>query len=105
MPKADTRQVDRLLQEYAQRTALRGGNPYRAKVIRDTNSCEIKTKRQVEVRIQARTELERSCRAASTFCTGTAGRYCHTSLRKHPTRPQCGSLMNLKLGVMPGAPK
>jgi DNA polymerase (family X) len=31
MPKADTQQVARLLREYAQRTALRGGNPYRSK--------------------------------------------------------------------------
>ena len=31
MPKADTQQVAKLLREYAQRTALRGGNPYRAK--------------------------------------------------------------------------
>lgn len=31
MPKADTQEVARLLREYAQRTALRGGNPYRAK--------------------------------------------------------------------------
>jgi DNA polymerase (family X) len=31
MPKADTQTVARLLREYAQRSALRGGNPYRAK--------------------------------------------------------------------------
>jgi DNA polymerase (family X) len=31
MPKADTQLVARLLREYAQRTALRGGNPYRSK--------------------------------------------------------------------------
>ena len=31
MPKADTQQVAKLLREYAQRTALRGGNPYLAK--------------------------------------------------------------------------
>ena len=31
MPKSDTQQVAKLLREYAQRTALRGGNPYRAK--------------------------------------------------------------------------
>jgi DNA polymerase (family 10) len=31
MPKADAQQVVKLLREYAQRTALRGGNPYRAK--------------------------------------------------------------------------
>ena len=31
MPKADTHTVAKLLREYAQRTALRGGNPYRAK--------------------------------------------------------------------------
>jgi DNA polymerase (family X) len=31
MPKADSLTVARLLREYAQRTALRGGNPYRAK--------------------------------------------------------------------------
>src|SRR5437588_3205767 len=31
VPKADTQQVAKLLREYAQRTALRGGNPYRAK--------------------------------------------------------------------------
>jgi DNA polymerase (family 10) len=31
MAKADTQQVAGLLREYAQRTALRGGNPYRAK--------------------------------------------------------------------------
>jgi DNA polymerase (family 10) len=31
MSKADAPQVARLLREYAQRTALRGGNPYRAK--------------------------------------------------------------------------
>jgi hypothetical protein len=31
VPKADTQTVVRLLREYAQRTALRGGNPYRAK--------------------------------------------------------------------------
>ena len=31
MPKADARTVAKLLREYAQRTALRGGNPYRAK--------------------------------------------------------------------------
>ena len=31
MPKADTPTVVRLLREYAQRTALRGGNPYRSK--------------------------------------------------------------------------
>jgi hypothetical protein len=31
MPKAETQTVARLLREYAQRTALRGGNPYRAK--------------------------------------------------------------------------
>lgn len=31
MPKADTPTVIRLLREYAQRTALRGGNPYRSK--------------------------------------------------------------------------
>jgi DNA polymerase/3'-5' exonuclease PolX len=31
MPKADAQQVVKSLREYAQRTALRGGNPYRAK--------------------------------------------------------------------------
>src|SRR5690242_2269268 len=31
MPKANARTVAKLLREYAQRTALRGGNPYRAK--------------------------------------------------------------------------
>jgi DNA polymerase (family 10) len=31
MPKADALTVAKLLREYAQRTALRGGNPYRAK--------------------------------------------------------------------------
>lgn len=31
MPAADTQSVAKLLREYAQRTALRGGNPYRAK--------------------------------------------------------------------------
>ena len=31
MPSLDARAVARLLREYAQRTALRGGNPYRAK--------------------------------------------------------------------------
>lgn len=31
MPAADANTVARLLREYAQRTALRGGNPYRAK--------------------------------------------------------------------------
>jgi DNA polymerase (family 10) len=31
MPKADASKAARLLREYAQRTALRGGNPYRAK--------------------------------------------------------------------------
>lgn len=31
MSKADTQTVARLLREYAQRTALRGGNPYRSK--------------------------------------------------------------------------
>ena len=31
MPTIDTRGVASLLREYAQRTALRGGNPYRAK--------------------------------------------------------------------------
>jgi DNA polymerase (family 10) len=31
MPKADMQQVAKLLREYAQRTALRGDNPYRAK--------------------------------------------------------------------------
>lgn len=31
MPSLDTRRVASLLREYAQRTALRGGNPYRAK--------------------------------------------------------------------------
>ena len=31
MPSLDTRTVAKLLREYAQRTALRGGNPYRAK--------------------------------------------------------------------------
>jgi DNA polymerase (family 10) len=31
MMVADTQTVTRLLREYAQRTALRGGNPYRAK--------------------------------------------------------------------------
>jgi DNA polymerase (family X) len=31
MPKADTQIVARLLREYAQRSALRGGNPYRAR--------------------------------------------------------------------------
>src|SRR4051812_44403415 len=31
MPKADTQTVARLLREYAQRSALRGGNPYRTK--------------------------------------------------------------------------
>jgi DNA polymerase (family 10) len=31
MQKADTQTVARLLREYAQRSALRGGNPYRAK--------------------------------------------------------------------------
>ena len=31
MPKAETQRVAKLLREYAQRTALRGGNPYRAK--------------------------------------------------------------------------
>lgn len=31
MPKADAQTVVQLLREYAQRTALRGGNPYRAK--------------------------------------------------------------------------
>jgi DNA polymerase (family 10) len=29
--KADTQTVAKLLREYAQRTALRGGNPYRSK--------------------------------------------------------------------------
>jgi DNA polymerase (family X) len=31
MVKTDTQAVARLLREYAQRTSLRGGNPYRAK--------------------------------------------------------------------------
>jgi DNA polymerase (family 10) len=31
VPKADTAEVAKLLREYAQRTALRGGNPYRSK--------------------------------------------------------------------------
>ncbi|MCP3395538.1 helix-hairpin-helix domain-containing protein [Bradyrhizobium sp. CCGB12] len=31
MPKAGTQEIARLLREYAQRSALRGGNPYRAK--------------------------------------------------------------------------
>ena len=31
MPKAGTHEIARLLREYAQRSALRGGNPYRAK--------------------------------------------------------------------------
>src|SRR5215831_5404702 len=31
MPKADAKTVAKLLRECAQRTALRGGNPYRAK--------------------------------------------------------------------------
>jgi DNA polymerase (family X) len=31
MPKADRQEIAMLLREYAQRTALRGGNPYRAK--------------------------------------------------------------------------
>ncbi|MDF0515782.1 helix-hairpin-helix domain-containing protein [Bradyrhizobium yuanmingense] len=31
MPVLDTRAVAGLLREYAQRTALRGGNPYRAR--------------------------------------------------------------------------
>src|SRR6185437_13160068 len=31
MPKADAHSIATLLREYAQRTALRGGNPYRAK--------------------------------------------------------------------------
>jgi DNA polymerase (family 10) len=31
VPAADAQTVARLLREYAQRTALRGGNPYRAK--------------------------------------------------------------------------
>lgn len=31
MPKTDTQEVARLLREYAQRSALHGGNPYRAK--------------------------------------------------------------------------
>ena len=31
MAKTDTQAVARLLREYAQRTSLRGGNPYRAK--------------------------------------------------------------------------
>ena len=31
MPKADAHTVAKLLREYAKRTALRGGNPYRAK--------------------------------------------------------------------------
>jgi DNA polymerase (family X) len=31
MTKADAQTVAKLLREYAQRTALRGGNPYRAK--------------------------------------------------------------------------
>jgi DNA polymerase (family X) len=31
VPQADTKQIAGLLREYAQRTALRGGNPYRAK--------------------------------------------------------------------------
>jgi DNA polymerase (family 10) len=31
VPAADTQTVAKLLREYAQRTALRGGNPYRAK--------------------------------------------------------------------------
>ena len=31
MPKADAKTVAKLLREYAQRTALRGGNPYRAR--------------------------------------------------------------------------
>jgi DNA polymerase (family 10) len=31
MAKLDTQAVARLLREYAQRTALRGGNPYRSK--------------------------------------------------------------------------
>jgi hypothetical protein len=31
MAKTDTQTVARLLREYAQRTSLRGGNPYRAK--------------------------------------------------------------------------
>src|SRR5689334_3761594 len=31
MPKADAKTVAKLLREYAQRTALRGGNPYRSK--------------------------------------------------------------------------
>jgi len=31
VPRLDTQQVSKLLREYAQRSALRGGNPYRAK--------------------------------------------------------------------------
>jgi DNA polymerase (family 10) len=31
VPKDDTQEIARLLREYAQRSALRGGNPYRAK--------------------------------------------------------------------------
>src|SRR5437588_8851480 len=31
VPKADTQTVAKLLREYAQRTLLRGGNPYRSK--------------------------------------------------------------------------
>jgi len=31
VPKVDTPEVAKLLREYAQRTALRGGNPYRSK--------------------------------------------------------------------------
>jgi len=31
MPKPDVKTVAKLLREYAQRTPLRGGNPYRAK--------------------------------------------------------------------------
>src|SRR5437763_3148887 len=31
VPKVDTLEVAKLLREYAQRTALRGGNPYRSK--------------------------------------------------------------------------
>jgi DNA polymerase (family X) len=31
MPKADAQQVAKLLREYAQRTTLRSGNPYRHK--------------------------------------------------------------------------
>jgi DNA polymerase (family 10) len=102
MPKADARTVTKLLREYAQRTTLRGDNPYRAKAYSrrtawplsrsrwTSSSCKSGSQRFPASRTRSRTSSRSSIRPAPTRASKSCARNSLQACSNSSTFPGCG---------------